>query len=116
MGVRRRFNYGRKQFTEKKALTELEDNPVREFLHAHVGVRFSRNTLAKRLKINKRKITYYSENSRVIRRCTPEELHSNKYIINVYTYNHETNEESGETGSEAGSEASSESSSESSSE
>ena len=108
MGVRRRFNYGRSQVTEKKALTELEDNPVREFLHAHVGVRFSRNTLAKRLKINKKTITYYSENSRVIRRCTPEELHSNKYIINVYTYSPETNEESEKTVSESGSESGSE--------
>ena len=112
MGVRRRFNNERSQVTEKKALTELEDNPVREFLHAHAGVRFSRNTLAKRLKINKKTITYYSENSRVIRRCTPEEVHSNKYIINVYTYSPQTNEESGETVSESGSDTGSDTGSE----
>lgn len=66
---------------------QIKDNPVVEYLHNNPGDKLSIKTLYNKLNLKRKTIYYYAVNSKNIRQINPIEVGSNKYKLNVFTYN-----------------------------
>ena len=86
--TQQRFAYNKQSNgLNKSNIIELETNPVRDYIKSYPNVIFSRKALANKLNLHKRQVTYYAENSSMIRRCESIEVGSGKSKLNIYTYN-----------------------------
>jgi len=66
--------------------TQLNSNPLEDYLKNDMGKKLSVKTLHKRLNIPVKTVFFLIKNSDYIRKVSPLEVGSYKKVINVYTY------------------------------